>query len=185
LAQKDRVYGDIASKFFEHFVYIAHALNDLGAEGLELWNEEDGFYYDVLHLENKTNIPLKVRSMVGLIPLFAITILESDLIDQLPNFQKRMQWFINNWEDITEHLETAQEPGHNEHLLLSLVNHHKLPRVLKIMLDETEFLSAYGLRALSRYHLEHPYTLQMGEQTHAVDYEPADPTSGWFGGNST
>ncbi len=183
LAQEDYVYGDIASKFFEHFVYIAHAMNE-GSDGIELWNEEDGFYYDILHLENKTHIPLRVRSMVGLIPLFAITILDSDLVDKLPSFQRRMQWFINNWIDVSDHLERSQDPEHHEHLLLSIVNHPKLPRLLKMMLDETEFLSAYGIRSLSRYHREHPYTLELSGVGHTVDYEPAESTTGLFGGNS-
>jgi len=184
LAQVNRAYSDIASKFFEHFVYIAHAMNDIGPEGVELWNDQDGFYYDVLHEEDKEHIPLKVRSMVGLIPLFALTILESDLIDQLPSFKRRMEWFINNWEDIHKHLESWEETGHNGHLLLSIVNHEKLPRILKVMLNESEFLSSYGLRALSRYHLEHPYTLELGGVIHSVDYEPAESTTGLFGGNS-
>jgi len=184
LAQSNHAYGDIASKFFEHFIYIAHAMNDLGASGFELWNEEDGFYYDVLHHDNRSHYPLKVRSMVGLIPLFAITILDSDLLDQLPSFKRRMQWFIDNWEDIDRHMERKQEPDQTEHLLLSIVNRDKLPRILKVMLDEAEFLSSYGLRALSRYHLERPYTLEMNGMTHSVDYEPAESNTGLFGGNS-
>jgi len=184
LARENRAYSDIASKFFEHFIYIAHAMNDLTPDGIELWDEEDGFYYDVLHYENRLHVPLKVRSMVGLIPLFAITILESELIDQLPSFKRRMQWFVENWEDIDEHMERVEEPGHNEHLLLALVNREKLPRILKVMLDEAEFLSTYGIRALSRYHLDHPYVLQLDGVTHSVDYEPAESTSGLFGGNS-
>ena len=183
LAQENRAYSDIASKFFEHFVYIAHAMNDIGPEGIELWDDQDGFYYDVLHESEKEHIPLKVRSMVGLIPLFAITILESSLIDELPSFKRRMQWFINNWEDIHKHLESWEEIGHG-HMLLAIVNSEKLPRILKVMLDESEFLSSYGLRALSRYHLEHPYSLEMGGVIHSVDYEPAESTTGLFGGNS-
>lgn len=183
LAQENHAYSDIASKFFEHFIFIAHAMNE-GSGGIELWNEEDSFYYDVLHLGNNVHIPLRVRSMVGLIPLFAITILESDLIDKLPSFQRRMQWFINHWSDINEHIERSQDADHNEHLLLSIVNHHKLPRILKVMLDEAEFLSTYGVRALSRYHLEHPYELDLNGVSHIVDYEPAESTTGLFGGNS-
>ena len=184
LAQQNRAYSDIASKFFEHFIYIAHAMNDLLVDGIELWDEEDGFYYDVLHYQDSRTIPLKVRSMVGLIPLFAITILESELINQLPSFKQRMQWFIDNWADIDKHIERMEEPGHNEHLLLSIVNREKLPRILKVMLDEAEFLSPYGLRALSRYHLEHPYTIELNGISHTVDYEPAESNSGLFGGNS-
>ncbi len=183
LARENYAYSDIASKFFEHFVYIAHAMNDLGSDGLELWDDQDGFYYDVLH-SKQVQFPLKVRSMVGLIPLFAIAILESDLISRLPSFQRRMQWFINNWEDINEHIEKSEEEGHNEHLILAIVNSHKLPRILKLMLDEAEFLSPYGIRALSRSHLEHPYKIEINDMVNMVDYEPAASTSGLFGGNS-
>jgi hypothetical protein len=184
LAQENRAYSDIASKFFEHFVHIAHAMNDMGDDGIELWDEQDGFYYDVLHHEGIGYMPLKVRSMVGLIPLFAISILESDLIDQLPNFKRRMNWFIQHWEDISEHIETVQRAGHNDHRLLSIVNRKKLPRILRVMLDEAEFLSPYGLRALSRYHLGHPYALEVGGSINRVAYEPAESSSGLFGGNS-
>jgi len=184
LARENYAYGDIASKFFEHFVYIAHAMNDLGTDGIELWDKQDGFYYDVLHNGKGTQVPLKVRSMVGLIPLFALSILESDLISKLPSFERRMDWFINNWEDINEHIERSEEGSHNAHLMLAIVNSHKLPRVLKIMLDESEFLSPYGIRGVSHYHLEHPFTIEMNGMTHTVDYEPAESTSGLFGGNS-
>jgi hypothetical protein len=185
LACDNPAYGDIASKFFEHFVYIAHAMNEMGEDGLQLWNEEDGFYYDVLHNADGTRIPLRVRSMVGLIPLFAISILESDLLNQLPSFKRRMQWFIDNWPDINEHIEEiSKDENHNDHILLSIVNHNRLPRVLKIMLDESEFLSDYGLRALSRYHKDHPYMIAIDGIEHSVDYEPAESTTYLFGGNS-
>lgn len=183
LAQEDHAYSDIASKFFEHFIYIAHAMNDMGKDGIELWDEQDGFYYDVLHNGENAYVPLKVRSMVGLIPLFAIAILDSELLDKLDSFKHRMQWFINNWADINEHIERAEE-GDKEQLILAIVNSHKLPRLLKVMLDEAEFLSPYGLRSLSRYHLEHPFSIEMNGMTHQVDYEPAESTSGLFGGNS-
>jgi hypothetical protein len=184
LAQEDRSYSDIASKFFEHFVYIAHAMNDLTSEGIELWDDEDGFYYDVLHYSNSMHLPLKVRSMVGLIPLFGISILESAQLDDLPSFKSRMQWFIDNWEDISKHMERAEEEKGDGHIMLALVNSHRLPRILKYMLDEAEFLSRYGLRGLSRYHLQHPYTLDINGINHSIDYEPAESTTGLFGGNS-
>ena len=184
LAQENLDYGDIASKFFEHFVYIAQAMNDMGADGLELWDEQDGFYYDVLHRGDGTHIPLQVRSMVGLIPLFAISILDSQLIDRLPSFKRRMDWFINNWEQTGNHIETTQETGQGENLLLAIVNREKLGRILSTMLDESEFLSEYGLRALSRYHKDHPYTIELGGTTYSVDYEPAESTTALFGGNS-
>jgi hypothetical protein len=184
LAVDDPAYGDIASKFFEHFVYIAHAMNDLGTDGLELWNEQDGFYYDVLHNGEREPVPIRVRSMVGLIPLFAVAILESDLLDSLPAFKRRMQWFMDNWPDINEHIEILPEDGNKQHMLLSIVNHKRLPRVLKIMLDESEFLSDYGLRALSRYYKDHPYSITIAGIEHSIDYEPAESTTGLFGGNS-
>ncbi|GAC1388606.1 MAG: glucosidase [Ktedonobacteraceae bacterium] len=184
LAQDNLDYSDIASKFFEHFVYIAHAMNDMGVDGLELWDEEDGFYYDVLHRIDGTHIPLQVRSMVGLIPLFAISILDSELIDRLPSFKRRMEWFINNWEHTGNHIETTQETGQGENLLLAIVNRQKLGRILATMLDESEFLSQYGLRSLSRYHKDHPYALDLNGITYSVDYEPAESTTGLFGGNS-
>ncbi len=184
LAQENLDYGDIASKFFEHFVYIAHAMNDMGADGLELWDEQDSFYYDVLHREDGTHIPLQVRSMVGLIPLFAISILDSTLIDRLPSFKRRMEWFINNWEHTGNHIETTKETTQGENLLLAIVNRERLTRILATMLDETEFLSQYGLRALSRYHKEHPYIVELEGTSYSVDYEPAESTTGLFGGNS-
>ncbi len=184
LAVDDPAYGDIASKFFEHFVYIAHAMNDLGKDGLELWNEQDGFYYDVLHNGEREPVPIRVRSMVGLIPLFAVSILESDLLDNLPAFKRRMQWFMDNWPDINEHIEILPGGGNKQHMLLSIVNHKRLPRVLKIMLDESEFLSDYGLRALSRYYKDHPYSITIAGIEHSIDYEPAESTTGLFGGNS-
>jgi hypothetical protein len=184
LAQDNRAYSDIASKFFEHFVYISCAMNDLTNQSIDLWNEEDGFYYDVLHYEDRLHIPLKVRSMVGLIPLFGISLLESDFLDTLPSFKNRMQWFLDNWGNFEQYIERKQDPDHHEHILLSLVNEEKLPRILNKMLDEAEFLSSFGIRSLSRYHLEHPYTLQIDDVVHSVDYEPAESTTGLFGGNS-
>ena len=184
LAQENLDYSDIASKFFEHFIYIARAMNDMGTDGLELWDEQDGFYYDVLHQRDGTHIPLQVRSMVGLIPLFAISILDSNLIDRLPSFKRRMEWFINNWEQTGSHVETTQEQGQGENMLLAIVNRQKLSRILSTMLDEAEFLSQYGLRSLSRYHKNHPYTLELDGTTYSVDYEPAESTTGLFGGNS-
>ena len=184
LAQENVDYSDIASKFFEHFVYIAHAMNDMGPDGLELWDDEDGFYYDVLHRSDGSHMPLRVRSMVGLIPLIAISILDSNLIDRLPSFKRRMEWFINNWEQTGNHIETTQQSGQESNLLLAIVNREKLGRILSFMLDESEFLSDYGLRALSRYHKDHPYILVLDGVTYSVDYEPAESTTALFGGNS-
>jgi len=184
LAKDDQAYEDVASKFFEHFVHIAHAMNDIGTDGRSLWDAEDGFYYDLLHLPNGEEHFLKIRSMVGLIPLFAVETLEPEIVDRLPGFKRRMQWFIDHHPDVPEHIEMTQRSARGVRRLLSLVNRKQLKRVLWRMLDETEFLSPYGVRALSRYHLEHPYEVQVNDHISRVDYEPAESTTGIFGGNS-
>ena len=184
LAKEDPAYEDVASKFFEHFVNIAHAMNDMGTEGISLWDNEDGFYYDVLHLPNGDDHFLKIRSMVGLIPLFAVETLEPEIVDRLPGFKRRMQWFVDNHADVPEHIEMTQRSARGVRRLLSLANRRQLKRILARMLDETEFLSPYGVRSLSRYHLDHPYEVQVNDHISRVDYEPAESTSGIFGGNS-
>ena len=184
LAREDAAYEDVASKFFEHFVYICRAINNLGGEGIELWNREDGFFYDVLHLTNGQRFPLKVRSMVGLIPLFAVETLESETIDQLLGFKRRLQWFVENRPELGAHLETQTTPDATVRRFLSLVNRDRLRQVLRYMLDETEFLSPHGIRALSRVHQTHPYSLKVNGAEHRVDYEPAESSTGLFGGNS-
>ncbi len=184
LAKDDQAYEDVASKFFEHFVHIAHAMNDIGANGRSLWDAEDGFYYDLLHLPDGKEHFLKIRSMVGLIPLFAVETLEPEIVDRLPGFKRRMQWFIDHHPDVPEHIEMTQRSARGVRRLLSLANRKQLKRVLWRMLDETEFLSPYGVRALSRYHLEHPYEVQVNNHISRVDYEPAESTTGVFGGNS-
>jgi hypothetical protein len=184
LAKEDPAYEDVASKFFEHFVHIAHAMNDIGMGGRSLWDDEDGFYYDVLQLPNGEEHFIKVRSMVGLIPLFAVETLEPEIVDRLPGFKRRMQWFMDNHPDFPEHIEMTQRSAKGVRRLLSLVNRRQLKRVLGRMLDESEFLSPYGVRALSRYHLDHPYEVHVNGQVNRVDYEPAESSSGLFGGNS-
>jgi len=184
LAKEDPAYEDIASKFFEHFVYIAHAMNNFGSHAKSLWDEEDGFYYDVLQLPNGENHFLKIRSMVGLIPLFAVETLEPEVIDKLPGFKRRMQWFIDNHPDVPDHIDMSQTSPRGTRLLLSLVSKQQLGRVLSRMLDESEFLSPYGIRALSRYHKEHPYELRFNGTVNSVNYEPAESATGTFGGNS-
>jgi hypothetical protein len=184
LAKEDPAYEDVASKFFEHFVNIAHAMNDMGTEGISLWDNEDGFYYDVLHLPSGDDHFLKIRSMVGLIPLFAVETLEPEIVERLPGFKRRMQWFIDNHTDVPEHIEMTQRSARGVRRLLSLANRKQLKRILSRMLDETEFLSPYGVRSLSRYHLDHPYEVQVNGHISRVDYEPAESTSGIFGGNS-
>jgi hypothetical protein len=184
LAKEDVAYEDVASKFFEHFVNIAHAMNDVGIDSRSLWDDADGFYYDVLHLPNGEEHFLKIRSMVGLIPLFAVETLEPEIVDRLPGFKRRMQWFIDNHSDVPEHIEMTQRSARGVRRLLSLVNRKQLKRVLARMLDETEFLAPYGVRALSRYHLDHPYEVTVNGHVNRVDYEPAESTTGFFGGNS-
>ncbi len=184
LAHEDPVYEDVASKFWEHFIYIAHAMNHLGNDGVELWNEEDGFFYDVLHLPDGGHFPLKVRSMVGLIPLFAIETLEAESLERLPEFKKRLEWFIDNRPDLTGNVACMRTPGKGERRLLSIVDQEQLRSVLRVMLDENEFFSPYGIRALSRYHKDHPYTMNVKGTSYRVDYEPGESSTGLFGGNS-
>ncbi len=184
LARGNPSYEDVASKFFEHFVRISQAMNNLGGRGIALWNEEDGFYYDVLHLPDGSRLPLKIRSMVGLVPLFAVEILEPEVIERLPGFARRMRWFIDNEPGVSDHVDmTSDGPGGVRHLL-SIVSPDRLVRVLRRMLDEAEFLSPYGVRALSRFHRDHPYVLNVNGSTHRVAYEPGESTTGLFGGNS-
>jgi hypothetical protein len=183
LAHENPAYEDVASKFFEHFVYICEAMNNLGGERIELWDDKDGFFYDVLHLDDGRNVPLKVRSMVGLIPLFGVETLDPKIVDRLPSFKRRLQWFIENRPELGNHVET-QSTDEGPRRFLSLVNRHRLKRVLGYMLDENEFFSDYGIRVLSRYHLEHPYTLPVNGMEYRVDYEPAESSSSLFGGNS-
>jgi len=182
LARQDPAYEDVASKFFEHFVFIAHAV-DQCPTGINLWDEGDGFYYDVLHADGAAS-PLKVRSIVGLIPLFAVETLEPEVVDKLPGFKRRMQWFIDNHPEFRDHVEMATRPGAGVRRLLAIVGRAQLPRVLRLMLDEAEFLSPHGVRGISRFHMDHPYSLRLGGIEHRVDYEPAESTSGLFGGNS-
>jgi hypothetical protein len=184
LARENPAYENVASKFLEHFAHIAHAMNDRGGKGIELWDDQDGFYYDVLHLPNGEHHYLKVRSLVGLIPLLAVQTLEEDIIDRLPGFKRRMQWFIDNHPDLQEHIETSSTSGKGTRRLLSLVNRGQMERVMHYFLDESEFLSPYGIRAISRFHKNHPYVLHVNGIEHRVDYEPAESSSGIFGGNS-
>jgi hypothetical protein len=184
LAQHNHVYEDIATKFFEHFLHIAEAMNNIGEQGIGLWDDQDGFFYDVLHLPNEHMVPLKVRSMVGLIPLFAVETLEPELLEKLPDFHLRLKWFLNYRPDLAALVSRWQEPGAGERRLLSLLRGHRMKLLLRRMLDETEFLSEYGIRALSRYHMEHPFTFDCCGQPMTVGYEPGESQSGLFGGNS-
>jgi len=184
LARTNPATEDIASKFFEHFVHIADAMNTLGGTGL--WDEEDGFYYDQLYVDGRM-IPLRVRSIVGLIPLLAVEVLEDELIDKLPGFEKRLQWFLINRADLAKqisYLETRVNGQSQGRHLLAIPSSRRLRRVLGYLLDEREFLSPYGIRSLSKYHQQHPYVFRAGEQEFRVDYVPGESDSGLFGGNS-
>ena len=190
LAQENHVYEDIASKFFEHFLYIADAINHIGgksddsADDISLWDSETGFYYDVLHEPGKEHRQLKFRSMVGLVPLFAVVVADPDELDNLPGFKRRLEWFIRNRPDLHGNLARLDLPGQMGRRLLSLVNKRRLQTLLRRMLDESEFLSPHGVRSLSKYHEKHPYAIEVGGSSYTVDYEPAESKSALFGGNS-
>ena len=184
LARDNVAYEDVATKFFEHFLYIAGALNDMGGEGIPLWNEEDGFFYDVLHLPDDSKIPLRVRSMVGLIPLLAVETLEPDLLDALPDFRRHMRWFLRNRPGLASLVASWEEEGMRRRRLLALVQGHRMKQLLGRMLDPDEFLSPYGIRSLSHYHLDHPYVLAIDGREYRVNYEPAESQTALFGGNS-
>ncbi len=184
LAHEDPAYEDLASKFFEHFVYIAEAMNKIGTGNVGLWNDADGFYYDVCHLSNGAQIPMKVRSMVGLIPLFAVETFEPEDVARLPDFQRRMKWFMLHHPEVPDHIDMSQRTDKGARLLFTITNKKKMLRVLRFMLDENEFLSPYGIRSLSKYHQKNPFVLTLDGEEHRVDYEPAESTTALFGGNS-
>jgi hypothetical protein len=179
LASEDGAYEDVASKFWEHFVHIAHAMNTLG-----LWHEGDGFYYDMLHLPEGRSMPMTIRSMVGLIPLFAVETLDPELLERLPAFKRRLEWFIDHRPDLTRSCGCMRTPGQEGRRILAILDQEKLRRVMAYVLDESEFLSPYGIRSLSRVHERAPYVLSVDGKEHRVDYEPAESSSGLFGGNS-
>jgi hypothetical protein len=184
LAKQDRAYEDVASKFYEHFAYISQAMNNAGGEGIELWDDEDGFYYDVLHLPDGSHRFLQIRSTVGLIPLVATATIEPEDLEGMPDFRARMQWFLENMPEISAHLDNSVSTPKGPRYLLSLVQRERLPRVLRYMLDENEFLSPYGLRSLSKFHLQHPYTINLGGGERRIAYEPGESHTATFGGNS-
>jgi hypothetical protein len=184
LARHNHVYEDIATKFFEHFLHIAEAMNNIGQQGIGLWDDEDKFYYDVLHLPDETMTPLKVRSMVGLIPLFAVETIEPEVLDELPEFKRRLEWFLNYRPDLASLVSHWEVSGRGHRRLLSLLRGHRMKRLLKRVFDETEFLSPYGVRALSRAHAEHPYVYRHNGVEFKVDYTPGESNTGVFGGNS-
>jgi hypothetical protein len=184
LAREDPAYEDVATKFFEHFLWIAAALNNLGGMGIPLWDDEDEFFYDVLQEPSGEVQKLKVRSLVGLMPLLAVQTIDADLLEILPSFARRMDWFLDHRPDLASLVSRWREPGAGDRRLLALARGHRMKRLLKRMLDPEEFLSDYGIRAISRYHLEHPYHLDLGGSSYEVRYEPGESSTGLFGGNS-
>ena len=191
LAQDRPPYEDIASKFFEHFLYIADAMNHIG-DGVALWDESDGFYYDAINFPDGGRTLLKVRSLVGLIPLLGVNVLEPETIKNLPGFEKRLEWFIKNRPDLKKNVACMETEGMNAKRLLALCyatsrndgQDNKLQKLLSCMFDEAEFLSPYGIRSVSKYHQDRPFVMDVNGEHYQVDYEPAESTSGMFGGNS-
>ncbi len=184
LSLKNPAYQDLASKFFEHYLYIAGAMSDIGDKHISLWDEEDGFFYDVLQFPNGQTMPLKIRSMVGLIPLFAVEVLTQDLLEKLPDFKRRVEWVLTNKPKLAGLVSRWFETGKGETKLLSLLRGHRVKCLLQKMLDEDEFLSTYGIRALSKYHKKSPYFFVHNDTTFTVNYLPAESDSSLFGGNS-
>ena len=183
LASEDPAFEDVASKFFEHFVAISDAINHLGGSGL--WDEADGFYYDQLHLESGKHLPMRVRSLVGVIPLFAVEILEAEVMERLPGFAKRLHWFLENRADLAAHITwMAAKEGDGGHRLLAIPTKERLVRVLRYVLDESEFLSPHGVRSMSKVHEHDPFVLHLDGSDYQVHYAPAESDTGLFGGNS-
>jgi len=184
LAKEQPSYEDIACKFFEHFIYIAAAINGLGTADTGLWNEQDGLYYDVIRLPDGGCAAMRIHSLVGLIPLFAVDTIEGDVLDALPEFKRRFGWFLRNRPDLIRDCADMRRQGTGGRRLLSIVDTHRLRRILRSMLDEKQFLSPYGIRSLSRFHADNPYVFDVGGRHFSLDYEPAESTTGLFGGNS-
>jgi hypothetical protein len=184
IALKDPTYEDVASKFFEHFVHISESLNLFdGHHKVSLWDEEDGFFYDVLHCPDCGIIPLKVRSLVGLTALFAVAVFDKGILDRLKGFKKRMMWFVENRKDLHKFLSIEERQGEKE-ILFSQIHRDRLEKILRRILDEKEFLSPGGIRSISRYHREHPFVFRYKGTEFRIDYEPGEATSDIFGGNS-
>ena len=184
LARENPVYQDTATKFFEHFLRVAYAMSEEGRHGDGLWDEEDGFFYDALHTSDGRTIPLKVRSLVGLLPLFAVGILEPELLEKMGSFNRRLHWFVDNRPGLSGSMASVDQEGVGHRRLLAILTRERLLRVLGRMLDEEEFLSPYGIRSVSKYHQDQPYEFRVSGQTHTVNYQPAESETGLFGGNS-
>jgi hypothetical protein len=184
LSLEKPAYQELASKFFEHFLYIAEAMVNMGGSGIRLWDDEDEFYYDVLKFPNGKVKTLRVRSLVGLIPLFAVETLDPETLERLPKFKERLEWFLKYRPHLSELVSSWVEPGKGERRLLSLLTEQRVRSLLQRMLDSNEFLSDYGIRALSRFHKDNPYTLKIEDETFTVSYQPGESDTKLFGGNS-
>jgi hypothetical protein len=184
LSMYNPIYQDMANKFFEHFLNIAAAMSSPGNNLAGLWDDEDEFYYDTVRMPGDQSLRLKIRSMVGLIPLFAVEVIDDEILQQLPEFAQRLNWLLDNRPDLAALVSRWHEKGSGEKHLLSLLRGHRVKRILYRMLDETEFLSDHGIRSLSKYHGLHPYQLKVDGQLLTVKYSPAESTTDLFGGNS-
>jgi len=184
LAKENPTYEDMANKFYNHYLLIAEAINFTEERSHPLWNEEDGFFYDVLTLADGTEMPLKVRSLVGLMPLLAVMTIDPEILEKLTHFKRKMEWFLEHRQDLCEKVACMRTPGQNNRRILALVDQNKLTKLLKVMLDEKEFLSPYGIRSISKRHEDEPFTLEIDGKKYCVDYEPAESNSRLFGGNS-
>ncbi len=184
LAERDPVYQDLASKFWEHYIYIADSMNNPVNPDKSLWDQHDGFFYDYLLSENGESFPVRARNMVGFVPMFGGTTVAANTFDRYPDFQRRRQWFITHRPDLIQSIQPMVTPGAANNLLLGFVREDQLRHLLAYMLDENEFFSPFGVRAVSRYHLDHPLVLYLGGQEYRLDYEPGESTTELFGGNS-
>ncbi|HEX8897753.1 MAG TPA: hypothetical protein VF751_03570, partial [Chthoniobacterales bacterium] len=184
LARQNPVYENIATKFFEHFLGIAGAMNNLGGQGIGLWDDTDDFYYDVLHMPDGRYLPLRVRSFVGLTPLLAVETIEPELLDAMPGFKERLEWYLENRPDLASLISRWHEPGAGDRRLIALTRGHRMKCLLQRMLNPDEFLSDYGVRSLSKFHAANPYVLHWEDGQRVVRYDPGESQSNMFGGNS-
>ncbi|MCB0061161.1 MAG: hypothetical protein KDE19_03565 [Caldilineaceae bacterium] len=186
LARKEPIYQDTATKFYEHFLRIASAMSGYGSVRESLWDEQDGFFYDVIHFRDGQDdmLPLRVRSLVGLLPLIAVETLEPELLAQMPDFDRRMHWFVQNRPHLVDNMASIDVQGEGQRYLFAILTEERLRRVLQYLLDETEFLAPHGIRSLSKIHAQHPYSITLQGKTFTIDYEPGESRTGLFGGNS-
>lgn len=184
LAKENPIYQDLATKFYEHFLGIANAMTNCGGQGHCLWNGDDGFFYDALHLPDGSILPLKVRSLVGLMPLLAVETLEPDILKEMPDFARRMDWFTEQRPHLSGNMASIKIEGAGQRHIVSILTRDRLVSVLRYMLDTEEFLSDFGIRSVSKFHQSHPYEFVYEGKTFTINYQPAESQTGLFGGNS-